>query len=288
MNKLLLMMGTALSLLFVACSNDSENQPEERGMGTVSFFINNYEQVSLNAPTRATATSLLHLDMAVYDATTSELVKSKQTTQDDNGYGSFSVTLPYGNYTIVFLGYDGSKLANLTSPTNIFYSDSYVPNFFYKTISLTVSSSESAAQSIALKRAVAAFTVRSNGDIPIELNKIKISASGGGHRFNALTGTATSIEDREYTYNVASYAGKDAIGISFFTFLGADEATMDFTVTALDESNAVIRSRDFTNVPMKINQRSIYTGSFFSADASTQGFSLTLDDDEWTETNYTY
>ena len=288
MNKLVLMMGTALSLLLFACSNESENQPNENGMGTVSFFISNYEQVSLNAPTRATATSLLHLDMAVYDATTSELVECKQTGQDDNGYGSFSVTLPYGSYTVVFLGYDGARLANLTSPTSITYADSYVPNFFYKTISLTISSSESATQSIALKRAVAAFTVKSNGDIPMNLSKIKITSSGGGHRFNALTGTASSLESREYTYNVAAYAGKDAISISYFTFLGADEAVMDFTVTALDESNAVIRSRDFTNVPMKINQRSVYTGSFFSAEASTQGFSLTLEDDEWTEANYTY
>lgn len=288
MNKLVLMMGTVLSLLLVACSNESENQPNEKGMGTVSFFINNYEQVSLNAPTRATATSLNHLDMAVYDAATSELVESKQTSQDDNGYGSFSITLPYGSYTIVFLGYDGSRLANLTNPTSITYADNYVPNFFYKTISLTISSSESAAQSIALRRAVAAFTVRSNGDIPMNLSKIKIASTGGGHRFNALTGTASSLESREYTYNMASYAGKESLSIAFFTFLAAEEATMDFTVTALDESNAVIRSREFTNVPMKINQRSIYTGSFFSAEASTQGFSLTLDDDEWTETNYTY
>ena len=288
MKKIVLMMGTVLSLLLVACSNESENQPNGKGMGTVSFFINNYEQVSLNAPTRATATSLNHLDMAVYDAATSELVECKQTTQDDNGYGSFSITLPYGNYTIVFLGYDGSRSANLTTPTSITYADNYVPNFFYKTLSLTISSSESAAQSIALKRAVAAFTVKSNGDIPMNLNKIKVASSGGGHRFNALTGMASTVENREYTYNMASYAGKDALSISYFTFLTADETTMDFTVTALDESNAVIRSREFTSVPMRINQRSIYTGSFFSADASTQGFSLTLDDDEWTETNYTY
>ena len=77
MKKIVLMMGTVLSLLLVACSNESENQPNGKGMGTVSFFINNYEQVSLNAPTRATATSLNHLDMAVYDAAAGTLKPHK-------------------------------------------------------------------------------------------------------------------------------------------------------------------------------------------------------------------
>ena len=163
-----------------------------------------------------------------------------------------------------------------------------MPNFFYKTLELTVSSSTNNAQTIALERAVAAFMVKSNGDIPMDLSKIRISATGGGHHFNAKTGTAAKAEDRSYTYNVSSYAGKESITITFFSFLTATEGIMNFSVTAMDGEDNVIRHRDFNDVPMKVNQRTTYTGSFFSKDESVRGFSLTLANDAWEEYNNTY
>ena len=272
--------------MMVACSSNEEKVPT--GEATLNFYVTNYEMTSLDYATRAAATTLQHLDMAIYNSQTEELVSVTQTLKDDNGYGTFSATLPYGSYTIVFLGYDGSRSANMEQLTSISYADDFVPNFFYKTLELTISSATSNAQSVALERAVAAFMVKSEGDIPLNLSKIRINATGGGHHFNAKSGTAVKTEDRSYTYNVSSYAGKESISITFFSFLTATETTMNFKVTAMDEEDNVIRERDFNNVPMKINQRTTYTGSFFTKDESTQGFSLTLADEGWTETNNTY
>ena len=276
----------ACLLLMTACSSNEEKAPS--GEATLNFYVTNYEMVSLDHVTKAAATTLQHLDMAIYNTQTEELISATQTSNGDNGYGTFSATLPYGSYTIVFLGYDGSRQANLEQLTSIFYADDFVPNFFYKTLELTVSSSTNNAQTIALERAVAAFMVKSSGDIPMDLSKIRISATGGGHHFNAKTGTAAKAEDRSYTYNVSSYAGKESITITFFSFLTATEGTMNFSVTAMDGEDNVIRSRDFNDVPMKINQRTTYTGSFFSKDESVQGFSLTLANDVWEENNNTY
>ena len=273
-------------LLMTACSSNEEKTPS--GEATLNFYVTNYEMVSLDHVTRAAATALQHLDMVIYNAQTEKLISTTQTSEGDNGYGTFSATLPYGSYTIVFLGYDGSRLANVEQLTNICYADDFVPNFFYKTLELTVSSSTNNAQTIALERAVAAFMVKSNGDIPLDLSKIRINATGGGHHFNAKTGTAVKAEDRSYTYNVSSYAGKESITITFFSFLTATESTMNFSVTAMDGEDNVIRHRDFNDVPMKINQRTTYTGSFFSKDESVQGFSLTLANDAWEESNNTF
>ena len=282
--SLLCIMGCLL--LITACSSNEEKTPS--GEATLNFYVTNYEMTSLDHVTKAAATTLQHLDMAIYNSQSEELISVTQTTQEDNGYGTFSATLPYGSYTIVFLGYDGSRKADVEQLTSICYADNFVPNFFYKTLELTISSATNNAQTIALERAVAAFMIKSNGDIPTNLNKIRISATGGGHHFNAKTGTAVQVEDRSYTYNVSSYAGKESISVTYFSFLTATEGTMNFNVTALDEADNVIRSRDFNDVPMKINQRTTYSGSFFSKDESVQGFSLTLADDEWEENNNTF
>ena len=290
MIKKILMMLTA-AMLTVACQNDEKEaaNPSADGMGTIKFQVTNYEQVSFDDITRAgSISSLNYLAMGIYDAENKTLVSSEQKNKEDSGYGGFSATLPYGDYIIVFLGYTGSRQANMESPTNIYFADNYVPDLHYKTINLTISSSEAGTQAIALKRAVAAFSLVSEGAIPDNLSKLTITATGGGKTFNALTGLANTAEERSYTYNVSSLAGGNSMNVAFFTFLTAEEATMQFTASTRDASDAEIRTRVFADVPMKINQRTRYTGDFFASDQSVQGFNITLEDGDMDAVDYTY
>ncbi len=289
MRKFILFPLAAVVMLFTACQHTENEEVPANGTGSINFNVINYEQSSLDDVTRATdISSLSHLAMGIYDATTNAMVSIVQQSNGDSDYGTFSAQLPYGSYTIVFLGYTGSRQANMESPTDIYFADNYVPDLLYKTISITISSSESASLSIALKRAVAAFTVRSEGDIPSNAAKMRISSTGGGHVFNALTGYAKQTADRSYTFNLTSVAGTATMQVNYYTFLTSDEATMDFSVVARDASDADIRTREFTSVPMKINQRTRYTGDFFASDQSTQGFTISLEDGDMTEDNHTY
>lgn len=288
MKNLFYLMASAL--LLWACQHSTTDTPlPDEGTATLSFDIINYEQMSLDEVTRATeATALAHLDMAIYNASSHELVNSKQTESGDDTYGKFSATLPYGDYVFVFLGYDGSRKAVLDNPESISFANDYVPNLFLKTVELNVSAETAASQSISLKRRVAAFKLSSEGTIPQTLNKMACVMNGGGHHLNALTGLASTTEERTSINTVASLAGKESMGISYYTFLPADETTMNFTVTATDQAGEVIRSRQFTNVPMKINQRTTYRGNFFAQDQYTQAFTLQLETDEWNEQEYNY
>ena len=276
-------------LCCTACSNDgSEKEPEE-GEKTISFEVVNYQQVSLDDVTRATdATALAHLDMAIYDAATNALVSQTQTAKGENGYGQFSATLAYGQYTVVFLGYSGNYMADLSDPTKIGFANNYVPDMFYKTIQLTVSNNSPEAQSIVLSRGVGAFVLRHEGYIPNTLNTIKVTANGGGNRFNALTGFATEVSERWTDFTLTDRVGTTSFGLPLYTFLPAETATMTFTAVAKDANNEVLQERVFSNVPMKINQRTTYTGQFFGSGTNVQGFSLSLETDEWDEVNQTY
>ena len=250
MKRLVCCLAAIAALLFTACHNE-EVLPTE-GMGTVKFQVINYEQISLNEVTRATAaTSLAHLEMGIYDAVTHELIDSVKTQSGDGNYGSFSATLPYGEYIVVFLGFEGGKASHLKNLNSIQFAENYVPNFFYKTLNLTVSPSTSGSQNIALARAVSAFKIQSEGYIPSNLSTMTIVAKGGGYVFNAETGLASSVLQKTSSYNVSSYAGKESIG-------------------------------------MKINQRTTYTGAFFGDGKATSGFNLTLENDQWDDINHSY
>ena len=281
--------------ILIAC-NDDDTAVD--GNKAITFLVTNYEQSSLddvaaNAPALAastSATSLAHLDIAVYDSESHALITSEQKNaeDEDEDYGNFSVTLPYGNYIVVFLGYAGSRQANLSSVESICFADDYVPDLFLKKIDLNISASTTTTKAVTLSRAVAAFRLKSSYDIPADLSKMGVIANGGGHHLNALTGYAKEAEERSYTYDVSSFAGTTDLAITVYTFLTGNSSTMTFAASALNGSDEEIRSRTFTNVPMKINQKTTYTGSFFTDGVGISNLSLSLDTNEWNDANYSY
>jgi len=274
--------------LFVACQSQEQEDAPEGSVATVTFQVVNYVQVSLDELTRtAEATSLAHLDMAIYDLD-NQLVVKQQTTTDTDGYGSFSASLPYGQYQVVFLGYDGSRTANLDSPTSIFFEQDYVPNLFHKVVQLTVDGSATDVQSVVLSRAVAAFRLQHAGDIPADLNTMSFVTTGGAHHLNGLTGMASQTEQRTCDWGMSSVAGKTSFGIIYYSFLPSEEFTMSVTATATDKQGNVIRTRSFSDVPMKQNYLNSYSGNFFAPDSQTTSFSLTLETDQWEEVSHTY
>lgn len=281
----------AIALLACACQSDEKSEPAT-GEATLRFYVMNFDQTTLSqAPTRtAEATSLAHLSLGIYDATTLQPVAEAQTQNaGDQDYGTFSLTLPYGQYVLVFLGYDGSRTADMTNPKAICFTDQYVPNLFSHALNLTIDSKTEQSQTVTLSRAVACFTLACTGGIPSELAKMEFTAHGGGGTLNALTGYTDVTQERTYTFsNLSANAGKDSMNVNLYSFLPANEATMDFTVKASDAEGNLIRERTFTSVPMKINQRSRFTGAFFATDASVQAFALLLDNDVWDEQNATF
>ncbi len=277
----------AAALMISACSNNNE-QPQPEGQATIRFEVTNYEQVSLDEVTRAAATALAHLEMAIYDASTLQLVDSIKTKSGDSGYGSFSASLPFGDYVVLFLGFDGSRQSILKNIQSIGFTENNVPNLFHKVINLTVSPSSATSQDVTLSRAVAAFSIKSQGYIPTNLQTLTIVATGGGYKLNGQTGWAANVAQRTTNFNVSAYAGKESVGVSVYSFLPSEEANMNFSVTATTSNGEVLAQKDFSNVPMKINQRTIYTGSLFGDGTQAQDFNLSLENDVWNDVNLEY
>ncbi len=288
----------ALGVLLTACSSSNDDitpSSSEKGEGTINFVVTNYEQINIDslAATRSVAaTALDTLVLAVYDAETHELVQEiiKQSSNDDS-YATFSLTLPYGDYVIVCVGYNGNgNTINMDDPTNISFSQLGLLDFHSKTLWVTVDDDTSSTQSLVLSRRVASFAVIFTDTIPNDYYYIRFTYGTCYRTYNAITdcaATATSGYVREVDQHTK--VGVTGHKISMYFFLPEEEGSLDnVLVEALDVDKNVLASHTFTNVPMKINQMTQYSGNFFTTEEATSEFSVSLETITWNYVNYTF
>ena len=276
----------AAIFLFPACTKNAASIPE--GSKTVTFQVTNYVQYELEEGTRSTpvasSSALQHLALGVFDASTDKMVGSMQVQKrGDEGYGSFTVTLPYGNYRLVFLGYSGNKVCTMDSPSRIYFGDNYIPQTFLCAQELTVNAETTSQADITLRRAVSGFQLHMEDAIPADAVSFRCKATGGGNVLDSKTGLAVSVTGKESTVSIPESAhGQTDKKITIYLFLTSDPESVDFEVSALDSEGGVIASRRFTDVPMSVNKLTVYKGSFFSTD-KPWGFDIKVEE-EWGET----
>lgn len=290
MKQITLILAATLTLL-TACHSDDDTTPTTAEVGRITFEVVNYQQYSMDDPTRAktySVDSVSHLDFIIYDAENDTVVIHQHQKKGVEGYGTFSALLPYGSYNVVFLGYESlRRVAKVDDITAICFEDDFVPHFFSKKLSVTIDKPETEATPVVLKRAVACFNLISSGKNPSNLKSISFTSHGGSHHFNALTGMGSQVESRTYTFDSIKNVAADTLNLGVFTFLTSLETTMNFTVTAKDDEGNEIRTREFNNAPMKINQITRYTGRFFDPKGSS-GYTLSLDGKAWENDLHTY
>lgn len=298
----------ALILLtaFSACKNiEVPVDTQQTGEVNICFNVSNYKQYPLddvtqsdndeearNMSTRsAAATSLAHLQLSVFDVN-NKLVHEIKQEKDSNGYGKFSLSLPYGTYTLVFFGYNGSRLVEISSPTDVHFTDGYTPNCFYKSIPLTINKETQTNQDVVLERPVACFSLRCPINIvPKNLAKIEYTIEDCGTNLNSLTGLSTQTDIRHGNLDV-SLSNLKVLEVNIYTFLPATESKAQMTIVASDNEGKEITTRHFIDVPMKINQRTVYDGDFFGEEddpvdqSANMGFSLLLENNEWNEVTW--
>lgn len=296
-NHKLNLLACLLCFLLAACSNQDAPLAEANaeGVATLSFSVINYRQTSLDDVesgdgTRAAGSvdTLAHLAFAVYDADGKCIVSQLQ----DKGaadYGSFQASLPYGHYTMVFLGYSGSEAVNLSMPTHISFGDDYVPNCFLRTLTVDVDASSTGAQPVTLSRCVGCFTITCQNGISPDMDAMTFQAQGGGTALNALTGYAAQVATRSGSFSTQNVKNRsDKHKFNIYAFLPAEQAPMDFTLSATSSKGGTLRTRTFPSVPMSINKRIIYEGDFFAQPSGSSAFTLQLENADWDEVMQTY
>lgn len=274
-----------LSLCVLSCTKDDE--PETDMPETVIHVdindepiqehvtINFSEQsVSISPMTRATLSSVsTRLDVWVTDGETTEEVHQ---TASDVGFGSVSLTLnKTKTYTLYAVGHKGDGAATLTDGVVSWPDDKVKDTFWYTT---TFSPATTTTINAEMQRIVAMLRIETTDAVPTEAKKMRITQAGVYDRWNVTTG-ATHQLNRISTIAISSTASDGTVALSVYSIVSDTETLHTVTVEALDDSDEVIQSHTFANVPLRNGYKSVYRGTFFTS----EGVSMTFTADEWND-----
>lgn len=270
----------------VSCAKAEIEQTDEEGiMRKLVFNTTTFSQEELT--TRADGKNVREakcskLDFVMYDAEGDVFFSTEQDSATTVNFGSISINeVPYGRYQIVAIAHNAKVHASISSSSFANFNGS-VPETFCKYYVLSVDRETPASQSLELKRIVGKFTIKTTDTMPSDVQSFHLQSTGGYTSFNPQTGlgVADMTEEGKSTVrnidfdNVTSRIGK-TFDPFFYTFLASEESSISVTATAKDKGGKALFTYQFSNVPMKINHQTTYTGRFFSNGLSS---SFTVDD----------
>lgn len=274
-----------LALLLSNCENPvitDEERMEPQGNLKVSIY--QIEQTPFSALTRAeSGIACSRLNFIVYDESGSRLNQVSQKVEEP-GFGTAAFQLEEGIYQLVVVGHSASGNPTTTNLSKIQFTNGtgYSDTFLYYG-EVTVGT-EQTDWEVSLHHIVSLCRFVITDDIPAEVKKLRFYYTGGSGAFNAATGLGSVASKQSVTFDVQE--GQKQFDL--YTFLHNPSDNIALKVTALDASDNILRERDF-DVPMKQNEVTWLTGSYFSGSTSgSTGITITINTDWAGETHQNF
>lgn len=209
-------------------------------------------------------------------------VDSRSQLKEDGGFGEVTMTLSPGTYKLLVLAHS-SRGGNptLSDPEHIQFTNAlgYSDTFsYYDNIEVT---SESKTHEVILTRNSSLLNFIVEDEIPENVAKIHFFYTGGSGVLNAITGYGANVNSKqERLYNITGLTAP--LSLPIYTFLQEDEGKLEVMVTAQDANGNTVKTRKFSDIPMKRNSITEYKGTFFDHD-SNNNFAI-KGDIEWSDT----
>ncbi len=270
----------ALVLLTASCGQELETGNDvavSEKTAQVSVHVNDFSisqedfAVTRAATAAADYTGVKSITLAFYETDGTPRYSVTQSRSNNTTYttfGEFSLSLPYGTYTMVVMGYGSDSPVLLNSLTEAVFEEGRSRETFVYTQSVTVEDSTPLDLSATLSRIVSRLIVLSTDGRPANLSTIRFTFSKGGMSFNPMTGLATT--DTGFSVNTQTTKGVgETTNMTVNFFLATDEETMDVTIETLDANNQVLFSKMVKDVQFKRNRITRLTGKMYSGDAIT-------------------
>ena len=188
--------------------------------------------------------------------------KVKTQTTDDPNFGTISLKLSTGTYTIVSVGHSSKISATIKSPTVCQFTASdgeKLTDTFCHCSTITISENDSFELAMYRVGAMVQFCL-SDEEIPANFAYFKMDYTGGSANFNPTTleGITKSTQSESRIRN-----SLDIYQAFTFPYL-AKSGTLKMTVSATDTDGTIIRQRTFDAVPVTRNRITTYVGPFFA------------------------
>ena len=234
-----------------------ENRPE--GNVTLHFSMTNADQT-----TRAlSAAYFSKLNIMLFDADGERVFdRVKTQTADDDDWGTLSLKLTAGTYTVVAVGHSSHNSATIKSPEVVQFTASdgeKLTDTFCHCSQITVDG-DAQQYDLDMYRAGAMIQfVLKDEEFPANFSHFLMEYTGGSANFNPTTLegiTKSSQSEKRTTNGIQIYQA--------FTFpYMATSCNIKMTCSALDVDGTIIRKRTFDAIPVTRNRITTYTGPFF-------------------------
>ena len=209
------------------------------------------------------------LNFAVYQ--NGDRVASANQLKGDTDFGTFTLQLAEGSYQVLVLGHSAAKHITTTDPRKLQFTNPESSNgtgfsdTFYYYGNMEVGA-DGASLTANMKRATSMFRLVTSDAKPENIKKMWFYYEGGSGALNAVTGYGC-VDSKQVVieYLDDAQTGKP-LQFDLYTFLHGETGNLTVTVRAFDEKDDIAYEREFTNVPMKRNYITRYTGNFFVKD----------------------
>jgi len=208
-------------------------------------------------------------DLWVLDYIGTTLAQQIHQVSTDTNFGTPTLNLAVGNHHIYFVASRGIGAILDTDANTLTFAT--VRDTFWKDVAISVTASSNGSRTVTLDRCVTKLTIAFTDAIPEGASTINMTPSTWYYGINYTTGDPTAaIASQAITINIpASYIGQSDIEASIFGFSSAAEWTTDIGIVSKKSDNSVIGSASLTDVPLKRNRVTSFTGPLFSANGTT-------------------
>ena len=233
--------------------------------GNVVLKLSLYEQIPFSTRSLQDIRQLCtRVNVAFFQNGTK--VKTVSQKADDASFGTVSLTLDAGVYQVVVIAHNCSGSATISSAEKVTFPSNVVTDTFYYEGELTVASSQDTYE-LVLQRPVAMFRLQLTDVLPSNAHKIRFYYTGGSSTFNPSTGfgcvnsrqtVMMDIEDGQQVFEV-------------YTFPHELNDFLKITVTIYDSGENILKEQVFEQVPVTVDQITVFTGSFFGGSGGGGG-----------------
>ena len=247
-----------ITLVLTSCEK-SYTDPNEWCEGVVLTF----EPTGRDMTRGESITQFTKINVQLFDRNGERVFDKVQTqTNDVSNFGTMSLSVAPGTYTIVAVGHSSTKSATIKSPTVCQFTASdgeKLTDTFCHCSTITISSAQHAFTLPMYRAGAMVQFCLKDSVVPDDFAYFLMEYTGGSANFNPTTleGITKSTQSERRIRN-------DLMIHQCYTFpYMATSGTLRMTCSALSSDGTVIRNRTFEDVPVTRNRITTYTGRFF-------------------------
>lgn len=300
MNKIV--KGLFLAMMFAsmcACSSDDaslQTAQVETSLVSFSFFdasMERFDESTRVGGTRAAKTwkeYFSRLDIAIFPvgSAKNDTVYRVHQLAGSNDFGSLSLRLPIGKYTMVAVTSKATSEVDIASSTLATFPGEAPTDMAFVSQTIDVKSGTTTANCV-LKRSLTKFLLDSSDSLNVDMAKAEITFVGKfTNAFDPSTGLGvkTDVEktlSKTLVFSEEDKAKKKRVGIGVYAFMPEETGTFQVGVKVYDVKGNVVRDLHFDNVVLQQNHMTTYRGPLFTSGST---FEFTFDNKDFEKSDY--